>query len=179
MLLNPIMHGGNKRSFILEHTCSIKLQVCSSMYDLMLPPCIKGLKLVFLATNQNSWSICNFTVELQAYKKIITKHLSTSSAGVFSVKVIRKNYKMFWDKMSMRKPFLSKATCSSTKTEFLNILFPWKFQKMSRTKTKTFRKIINRACFNEYFYRYVLKIDKAYLQISFKSIFFKMLWADA
>ena len=130
------------------------------MYDLMLPPCIKGLKLVFLATNQNSWSICNFTVELQAYKKIITKHLSTSSAGVFSVKVIRKNYKMFWDKMSMRKPFLSKATCSSTKTEFLHILFPWKFRKMSRTKTKTFRKIINRACFNEYFYRYVLKLIK-------------------
>ena len=40
-------------------------------------------------------------------------------------------------------------------------------------KTKTFRKI-NRSCFGEYFYRYVLKVDK----ISFKIIFFKMLRAD-
>ena len=41
-------------------------------------------------------------------------------------------------------------------------------------KTKTFTKIINRSCFDEYFYRYVLKVDKTYLQISFKTIFFKM-----
>ena len=34
---------------------------------------------------------------------------------------------------------------------------------MSRNKTKTFRKIIDRACFDEYFYRYVLKVDKTYL----------------
>ena len=44
-------------------------------------------------------------------------------------------------------------------------------------KTKTFRKI-NRSCFGEYFYRYVLKVDKTYLQISFKTIFFKMLRVD-
>ena len=62
--------------------------------------------------------------------------------------------------MSMRKPFFSKAICSSSKKEFLHILFPWKFRKMSRKKTKTFRKIISRACSNEYFYRYVLKVDK-------------------
>ena len=47
---------------------------------------------------------------------------------------------------------------------------------MSRKKTqKTFRKTINRACFNGHFYRYVLKIDKTYLQISFETIFFKKL----
>ena len=35
-----------------------------------LPPYIKGLKFVFLATSQNSWgkSICNFIVKLQSYK---------------------------------------------------------------------------------------------------------------
>ena len=44
---------------------------------------------------------------------------------------------------------------------------------MSRKKKKTFRKIINRACFGEYFYRYVLKVDKNYLQISFETIFSK------
>ena len=46
---------------------------------------------------------------------------------------------------------------------------------MSRKNTKTFRKIINRARFDEYFYRYVLKIDKTYLQTSFKTIIFKIL----
>ena len=51
--LNPLMHSGSKRSFVREQTCSLKLQVCSSMYRL-LPPCIKGLKLVFLARSQNS-----------------------------------------------------------------------------------------------------------------------------
>ena len=74
VFLNPLMHGGNKRSFILEQTCCIKLQVCSSIYDLLLPPCIKGLKLVFLATSQNSWEkfICNFIVKLPAYKYVAT-----------------------------------------------------------------------------------------------------------
>ena len=42
-------------------------------------------------------------------------------------------------------------------------------------KKKPFRKIINRACFYEYFYRYVLKVDETYLQISFEKIFVKML----
>ena len=53
VFLNPLMHSGSKRSFVREQTCSLKLQVCSSMYRL-LPPCIKGLKLVFLARSQNS-----------------------------------------------------------------------------------------------------------------------------
>ena len=77
---------------------------------------------------------------------------------------------MFWHKTSMRKPLFSKAKCSSTKKEFIRIIFPSKFQKMSRKK-KTFRKIINRGCFNQYFCRYVLEGDKIYLQNSFKKIF--------
>ena len=73
----------------------------------------------------------------------------------------------------MRKPFFSKAV--QLKKNFSINFFLESFEKMSRKKTKTFRKIINRACFGEYFYRYALKVDKTYLQISFKTIFFKML----
>ena len=102
--------------------------------------------------------------------------------GMLLEKVIRKNYKIFWHETSMRKPFFSKSTCSSTKKEFLHILFPWKFHNFTKNvqkkKTKTFRKFFNRTCFDEYFYRYVLKVDKTYLQVSFETIFFKMLWAD-
>ena len=105
------------------------------------------------------------------------QNISVEQCGVLLEKVIRKNYKMFWHETSMRKPFFSKATCSSAKKEFLHILIPWKSQKMSR-KIKKFRKIINWACFNEYFYRYISKVDKTYLQISFETMFFKMLWAD-
>ena len=35
-IFNPLMPGGNKRSYVLE-------QVCSSTYDLFLPPGVKGL----------------------------------------------------------------------------------------------------------------------------------------
>ena len=50
------------------------------------------------------------------------------------------------------------------------------FKKCPEKKNfKTFRKIINRAYYNEYFYRYILEVDKTSLQISFKVIFFKML----
>ena len=56
--------------------------------------------------------------------KMIAKHFSSSSAGVLLEKVIRKNYGMFWHETSMRKPFFSKAICSSSKKEFLHILFP-------------------------------------------------------
>ena len=37
------MPGGNKRSYVLKKTCSQKLQVFLSTYDLLLPPGIKGL----------------------------------------------------------------------------------------------------------------------------------------
>ena len=80
--------------------------------------------------------------------------------GVLLEKVIRKNYEMFRHETSMRKPFFSKATCSSTKKEFIHIPFLQNFEKCPEKNTKTFRKIINRACFDEYFYRYVLEVDK-------------------
>ena len=41
-----------------------------------------------------------------------------------------------------------------------------------KKKVKIFRKVINRVCFDGYFYRYVLTDS---LQNSFKKIFFKML----
>ena len=82
--------------------------------------------------------------------KMISKRFSSSSAGMLLEKVITKNYEMFQRETSMRKPFFSKATCSSTKKEFLHILFPWKFRKMSRKKHKN----------DEYFYRYVIKLIK-------------------
>ena len=55
---------------------------------------------------------------------MIAKHFSSSSAGELLEEVIRKNYEMFRQETSMKKPFFSKATCSSTKKEFLHILFP-------------------------------------------------------
>ena len=76
---------------------------------------------------------------------------------------------MFRHETSMRKPFFSKA--AQLKKNFS--IYLENFEKMSRKKKKTFREIINN--FDEYFYRYVLKVDKTYLQISFKTIFFKML----
>ena len=88
-------------------------------------------------------------------------------------KLLGKNYKMFRHKTFMRKPFFSKATCSSTKKEFIHIPFLQNFEKCPEKNTKTFRKIINRACFDEYFYRYVSKGDKTYLQNSFKKYFSK------
>ena len=55
---------------------------------------------------------------------MIAKRFSSSSAGVLLEKVIRKNYGMFRHEASMRKPFFSKAICSSSKKEFLHIPFP-------------------------------------------------------
>ena len=50
MALKPLMLGGNKRSHILNQTCSfvkymwVVLQVCLSICGLWLPPGFKGLK---------------------------------------------------------------------------------------------------------------------------------------
>ena len=85
------------------------------------------------------------------------KTFQWSSEGALLEKVIRKNYETFRHKTSMRNPLFSKSTCSSTKKEFLHILLLWKFRKMSRKKPKTFRKIINRACFDEYFHRFTFR----------------------
>ena len=51
--------------------------------------------------------------------------------------------------------------------------FSLKISKNVQKKTKVFRKIMNRACFDEYFYRYILKVDKTYLEISFETFFKK------
>ena len=56
---------------------------------------------------------------------MIAKCLSSNSAGVPLEKSYKKkNYRMFWHEMSMRKPFFSKAIGSSSKKEFLHIHFP-------------------------------------------------------
>ena len=105
---------------------------------------------------------------------MIAKRFSNISAGVLLEKVIRKNYEMFWHKTSMRKPFFSKATYAVQPEKNFPIHFFLKISKNVQNKnTKTFRKIINRAYFDEDFYKYVLKVDKTYLQISFKTIIFK------
>ena len=40
--VNLLIPGGNKRSYVLKLTCSWRLKVCLSTYDLSLPPGIKG-----------------------------------------------------------------------------------------------------------------------------------------
>ena len=77
---------------------------------------------------------------------------------------------MFRHETSMKKPFFSKAICSSSKKYFLLE----NFEKCPEKKHKTFKKT-NRVCFDKCFCKYFLKVDKTYLQISFKTIFFKML----
>ena len=42
----PLIPGGNKRSYVLNQNLHLKLQVCLSMHDLLLPPGINGLKIV-------------------------------------------------------------------------------------------------------------------------------------
>ena len=43
VILNFLISGGNKRSYILEKTCSFKLQLYWSTYKLLLPSSCKGL----------------------------------------------------------------------------------------------------------------------------------------
>ena len=93
--------------------------------------------------------------------KMIEKQFSSSSVVVLLEKVIRKNSEMLWYKTSMRKSFFSKVHAVQLKKNFSMSFFSWKFWKISRKKnTKTFREIINRACFDEYFYICILKVDK-------------------
>ena len=97
----------------------------------------------------------------------------SSSAWVISEKGIRKKLRNVPVRNVCEEVFLQ-LHAVQLKRNF-SIYFFLKISKNVQKKPKTFRKIINRACFNEYFYRFILKIDKTYLQISFKSIFFKML----
>ena len=80
--------------------------------------------------------------------------------------------KRLWGSISLVKLYAVQLKKNVSIDFFLEI-----FEKYPEKKHKNFRKI-NRACFDEYFCRYVLKVDKTYLQIPFKTIFSKMLWAD-
>ena len=42
-IVNPLVPGGNKRPYIFKQTCSFYVQVCLSMYDILLPQFIKVL----------------------------------------------------------------------------------------------------------------------------------------
>ena len=68
---------------------------------------------------------------------MIAKRFTSSSAGELLEKVIRKNYEMFQHETSMRKPFFSKATCSSTKKNFSIYFFLENFEKCPEKNTKT------------------------------------------
>ena len=68
------------------------------------------------------------------------KTFQQSSAGVLLEKVIRKNYEMFRHETSMRKPFFSKATCSSTKKKITPYTFSLKISKSVQKKNKNFQK---------------------------------------
>ena len=71
--------------------------------------------------------------------KIIAKRFSNSMAGVLLEKVIRKKCEMYRHETCMRKPFFSKATCSSTKKEFLQFNQK-KNSKNVQKKHKNFQK---------------------------------------
>ena len=45
---NALMPGGNRMTYIFKQTCSLKLQICLSMYDLLLQ---LGLNQLFLDDN--------------------------------------------------------------------------------------------------------------------------------
>ena len=89
---------------------------------------------------------------------MIAKRFSSSSAGLHLEKVIRKNYEMFGTK-HLWSLSLVKLHAVQLKKNF-SIYFSLKISKNFQEKyTKTFRKITNRASFDEYFYRYDLKAD--------------------
>ena len=45
---NALMPVGNRKTYIFKQTCSLKLQICLSMYDLLLQ---QGLNQLFLDAN--------------------------------------------------------------------------------------------------------------------------------
>ena len=49
--VDPLMPGGNKRSYVLKQTYSLKLQVCLSTHDLLLPQNIKELMVLLCLNN--------------------------------------------------------------------------------------------------------------------------------
>ena len=63
-------------------------------------------------------------------------------AGVLLEKVIRKNNEMFRHKTSMRKPFFSKSTCNSLKTNFSIYFFLQNFKKCTEKKQRPSEKLL-------------------------------------
>ena len=57
-------------------------------------------------------------------------------------KVIRKSYKIFWHETSMRKPFFSKSTCSSTKKDFSMYFFLENVEKCPEKKQNPSEKLL-------------------------------------
>ena len=106
------------------------------------------------------------------------QNLSVEQCGVAFRKLLEKITKCSGTKRLWGSLSLVKLHAVHLEKNFSIYFFLENFKKCPEKKTKTFRKITNRACLDEYFYRYVLKVDKTYLQISLKTIFFKMLWAD-
>ena len=48
---NTFMPDGNERSYTLTQTNSLKMQVCLSLYGVLVPPVVKGLiRSMFMAT---------------------------------------------------------------------------------------------------------------------------------
>ena len=78
---------------------------------------------------------------------------------------------MFRHKTFMRKPFFSKATCSSTKKEFIHIPFPSKFRKMSRKKQKLSEKLLTGLVSMNIFTDTFQKVIKLTCRILSKSTF--------
>ena len=91
--------------------------------------------------------------------KMIAKRFSSSSAGVLLEKSYQKKItecsgtKRLWGSLSLVKPYVVHL-----KRNFSIYFFLGNFKK-SRKNTNAFIKI-NRACFDEYLYKYFLKVDK-------------------
>ena len=46
-IINLLLPGGSKRSYVLKQTYSFQLQVCLGRYDLLLPPGMNGLNIIW------------------------------------------------------------------------------------------------------------------------------------
>ena len=92
------------------------------------------------------------------------KKFQQSSAGMLLEKIIKKITKCFGTKSLWGSLPLVKLHAVQLKHNFSIYFFLENFKKYPEKKPKTFRKIINRTCFDGYFYKYVSKVDKTYLE---------------
>ena len=106
--------------------------------------------------------------------KMIAKRFSSTSAGVLLEKVIRKITQCSGTKRLWGYSSLVKLHGVQLKKNFSIYFFLENFEKWPEKKQKLSEKLLTGLVSMNIFYRYVLKVDKTYLQISFKTIFFKM-----